>query len=80
VSWRGAARKLFQLRQDSLSVADYAVEYRTIAHTHIALNIRINGSLQERRREKRSDCCSIRSLKDPTLHLMNSGSPRCLDA
>ena len=31
VSGREAARRLLQLRQDSLSVADYAVEFRTLA-------------------------------------------------
>ena len=31
LSRREAARKLLQLRQDSLSVADYAVDFRTLA-------------------------------------------------
>ena len=30
LSGREAARKLIQLRQDSLSVADYAVDFRTL--------------------------------------------------
>lgn len=94
------------LRQGSLSVADYAVEFRTgymepgsaVRHIHawiigggkgracslgttarsrlIALTIRIDGWLRDRRREKRSDCGPNCSLKDSTLHLMNSGSPR----
>ena len=111
VSGREATWKLLQLRQDSLSVADYAVDFHTLAaegawipealfdtflhglseevkdelaarelpmdlDSLIALTIRIDGRLQERRREKRSDCGPNRSLKDPTLQLMNSRSPR----
>jgi hypothetical protein len=44
----------------------------------IALTIQIDGRLQGRRREKSSACGPNRSLKDPTLHLMNSGCPRRL--
>ena len=44
----------------------------------ITLTIRIDGRLRECRREKRSDSGPNRSLRDPTLQLMNSGDPRRL--
>ena len=112
MSGREAARKLLQLQQNTLSVADYAVEFRTLAEgtwnmealfntflhglseevkdelaarelptdldSRIALTIRIDGQLWARRREKRPDCGPNRTLRDPTLQLMNSGSPRHL--
>ena len=55
-----------------------AQELLTDLDSLIALTIRINDQLRDRMREKRSDCGPNRSLKDPTLHLMNSGSPRHL--
>ena len=55
-----------------------ARELPTDLDSLITLTIRIDGRLWERRRENRSDCGPNRSLRDPTWHLMNSGSPRRL--
>ena len=53
--------------KDKLAAQELPVDLVSL----IALTIRIDG--RERRRERRSDCSPNRSLKDPTLHLMNSG-------
>ena len=83
LSRREAARKLLQLRQESRNVADYAVDFHTLA-VESAWNMEAlfdkfqhcqdRWVTQDQRRERRFNCA--RSSKDSTFSLRHPGSPR----